>query len=101
MNRFCGCEARYIKKHPTQEGYLIYFAWHGSKRGLFKKNIYHDLMWVHAKKFVFLGAGALGTTEILLRSKSLGLKMSSHVGKDISGNGDILAFGYASAKNTF
>lgn len=71
----------------------MYFAWHGSKRGLFKKNLYHDLMWVHAKKFVFLGAGALGTTEILLRSKALGMNMSSRVGQDMSGNGDILAFG--------
>ncbi|EHY60577.1 hypothetical protein ABEF92_002714 [Exophiala dermatitidis] len=91
---FCECEARYIKKHPTQEGYLVFFAWHGSKRGLFKRNIYRDLMWVHAKSLVFLGAGALGTTEILLRSKALGMKMSNQVGKDMSGNGDILAFGY-------
>ncbi|KAK2747221.1 ERAD-associated protein [Onygenales sp. PD_40] len=51
-------------------------------------------MWVHAKKFVFLGAGALGTTEILLRSKNQGLKMSDRVGTHMSGNGDILAFGY-------
>jgi hypothetical protein len=71
----------------------VYFACHTSKRGLFKKNIYHDLMWVHAKDFVFLGAGALGTSEILLRSKALGMKMSNRVGKDMSGNGDILAFG--------
>ena len=51
-------------------------------------------MWVHAKKFVFLGAGTLGTTEILLRSKQLGLKMSNEVGARMSGNGDIFAFGY-------
>ena len=51
-------------------------------------------MWVHAKKFVFLGAGSLGTTEVLLRSKQAGLKMSERVGTEMSGNGDILAFGY-------
>lgn len=51
-------------------------------------------MWVHAKKFVFLGAGTLGTTEILLRSKQLGLQMSDAVGTRMSGNGDIFAFGY-------
>ena len=50
-------------------------------------------MWVHAKKFVFLGAGALGSTEILLRSKEMGLKMSKKVGENMSGNGDMLAFG--------
>ncbi|TAQ91395.1 hypothetical protein B7494_g351 [Chlorociboria aeruginascens] len=91
---FCECEVRYIKKHPKEEGYLVFFAWHGSKRGAFKNNIYEDLMWVHAKKCVFLGAGSIGTTEILLRSKSLGLSMSERVGTNMSGNGDILAFGY-------
>jgi choline dehydrogenase-like flavoprotein len=91
---FCECEVRYIKKHPTEEGYLIFFAWHGSKRGAFKTNLYEDLMWVHAREYVFLGAGAIGTTEILLRSKKLGLSMSDKVGKGMSGNGDILAFGY-------
>ncbi|KAK2784915.1 ERAD-associated protein [Emmonsiellopsis sp. PD_33] len=91
---FCGCEVRYVKKHPTQEGYLVFFAWHGGGRAKFKDEFHHDLMWVHAKKFVFLGAGALGTTEILLRSKNQGLKMSDRVGTHMSGNGDILAFGY-------
>ena len=54
-------------------------------------------MWVHAKKFVFLGAGSLGTTEILLRSKEAGLEVSERVGTEMSGNGDILAFGWAEA----
>jgi hypothetical protein len=51
-------------------------------------------MWVHAKKFVFLGAGTLGTTEIMLRSKQRGLPLSDRVGENMSGNGDLLAFGY-------
>ena len=91
---FCQCEVRFIKKAPDGEGYIIYFAWHGNQRGAFKKNIYEDLMWVHARKYVFLGAGSLGTTEILLRSKQMGLKMSDTVGTGMSGNGDILAFGF-------
>lgn len=91
---FCQCEVRYIKKHPDGEGYLVFFAWHGSKRGAFRENLYEDLMWVHAKKAVFLGAGSIGTTEILLRSKKLGLSMSDKVGLNMSGNGDMLAFGY-------
>ena len=91
--RFCGCEVRYIIKHPKEEGYLIFFAWHGCRRNKFKDVFYQDLMWVHAKKFVFLGAGALGSTEILLRSKEMGLKMSKKVGENMSGNGDMLAFG--------
>jgi choline dehydrogenase-like flavoprotein len=92
---FCECEVRYVKKHPDpKKGYLVFFAWHGSKRGAFKEYLYEDLMWVHAKKCVFLGAGSIGTTEILLRSKKLGLSMSDKVGIGMSGNGDMLAFGY-------
>ena len=93
FDRFCECEVRHIKPHPKGEGYIVFFAWHGSKRRAFEQNFYRDLMWVHAKKFVFLGAGALGTTEILLRSKGAGVRMSDRVGTGMSGNGDILAFG--------
>ncbi|KAI1338969.1 glucose-methanol-choline oxidoreductase [Xylariaceae sp. FL0016] len=91
---FCESEVRYITKAPDREGYIIYFAWHGRNRGHFKANLHGDLMWVHARKAVFLGAGAIGTTEILLRSKEMGLEMSEKVGQNMSGNGDILAFGY-------
>ncbi|KAI0104878.1 glucose-methanol-choline oxidoreductase [Nemania sp. FL0031] len=90
---FCESEVRYITEAP-EGGYLVYFAWHGGNRGHFKANFHEDLMWVHAKEAVFLGAGAIGTTEILLRSKQMGLKMSDRVGQGMSGNGDMLAFGY-------
>jgi len=43
---------------------------------------------------VVLGAGTLGSTEILLRSKRKGLSLSSRLGEGFSGNGDVLAFGY-------
>lgn len=42
----------------------------------------------------FLGAGALGTTEILLRSQKHGLATSLSLGQKVSGNGDILSFAY-------
>lgn len=92
---FCKCEVRYIEKvQDDRGGYLIHFACHGKGRGRFAAgNIYGDLMWVHAKKAVFLGAGSIGTTEILLRSKHMGLNMSDWVGRAMSGNGDVLAFG--------
>jgi choline dehydrogenase-like flavoprotein len=90
---FCESEVRYITKAPDRDGYIIYFAWHGRNRGHFKANLHGDLMWVHAKKAVFLGAGSIGTTEILLRSKEMGLDLSDQVGQNMSGNGDILAFG--------
>ncbi len=44
---------------------------------------------------VILGAGTLGSTEILLRSRqSAGLHLSDKLGERFSGNGDVLAFGY-------
>ena len=43
---------------------------------------------------VVLGAGTLGTTEILLRSRAMGLPLSDRVGERFSANGDIIAFGY-------
>jgi len=55
-------------------------------------------MWVQAREFVFLGAGCLGTTEILLRSREYGVPLSNRVGMNMSGNGDILAFGYNGEK---
>ncbi|KAL6690708.1 hypothetical protein J3F84DRAFT_404316 [Trichoderma pleuroticola] len=93
---FCKCEVRYIEKVQDERGgYLIYFAWHGRGRERFaEEDTYGDLMWVHAKKAVFFGAGSVGTTEILLRSKQMGLRMSDWVGRGMSGNGDVLAFGH-------
>ena len=43
---------------------------------------------------VILGAGTLGSTEILLRSQAMGLSVSERVGRRFTGNGDVLGFGY-------
>ena len=43
---------------------------------------------------VILGAGTLGSTEILLRSAAQGLPLSAQVGEHFTGNGDVLGFGY-------
>jgi cholesterol oxidase len=43
---------------------------------------------------VILGAGTLGSTEILLRSKTMGLSLSDTVGQRFTGNGDVMGFGY-------
>jgi len=43
---------------------------------------------------VVLAAGTLGSTEILLRSRHLGLPVSDRLGRGFSGNGDVLAFAY-------
>jgi hypothetical protein len=94
VHSFCECEVRFVRKAPKGDSYIVFFAWRGAKRGDFEDAFEHDLMWVHAKHCVFLAAGTLGTTEVLLRSKRFGLSMSNTVGTRMSGNGDILAFGY-------
>ena len=43
---------------------------------------------------VVLGAGALGSTEILYRSRAKGLSVSDQLGQHFSGNGDVLGFGF-------
>jgi cholesterol oxidase len=43
---------------------------------------------------VVLAAGTLGSTEILLRSRTRGLALSDRLGSRFSANGDIIAFGY-------
>ncbi|CAG8030940.1 unnamed protein product [Penicillium salamii] len=95
---FCGCEVRFVEK--ADEGqYIVHFAWHGSGRSVFSDHFREKLFWVKSREFCFLGAGSLGTTEILLRSKSRGLRMSPLVGRNLSGNGDMLIFGYNEKTN--
>ncbi|MBP7988192.1 FAD-dependent oxidoreductase [Candidatus Neomicrothrix sp.] len=43
---------------------------------------------------VLLAAGALGSTEILLRSRAVGLDVSPMLGQRFSGNGDLIAWGF-------
>ncbi len=43
---------------------------------------------------VFVGAGTLGSTEIMLRSKQKGLSLSDQLGHQFTSNGDVLGFAY-------
>ena len=43
---------------------------------------------------VILGAGSLGSTKILLKSKLHGLEMSEKIGSRFTGNGDTAGFSY-------
>ena len=52
-----------------------------------------DLRHISAS-VVILAGGALGSTEILLRSRASGLDISPAIGSGFSGNGDVLGFGY-------
>lgn len=91
MSRYCGCNVRYIQKHPD-EGYLVYFQ---DRASTLPFGSFGDkLRWVHARRLVFLGAGSIGSTEIVLRSQQAGLTTSSRVGQRLSGNGGSLSFNY-------
>jgi cholesterol oxidase len=46
---------------------------------------------------VVLAAGALGSTQVLLRSRANGLQLSPALGTHFSSNGDLLGFGYNTA----
>ena len=48
---------------------------------------------------VIIGAGAIGSTKLLLRSKKHGLRISDQTGKRFSTNGDALGFSYNGAKS--
>jgi cholesterol oxidase len=61
----------------------------GAGRAVFKA----PLITIRAA-LVILGAGTLGSTEILLRSAQRGLSLSDKLGERFTGNGDVLAFGY-------
>ncbi|QQR45900.1 GMC family oxidoreductase [Myxococcus xanthus] len=50
-------------------------------------------LWLTADR-VILAAGTMGTAELLLRSKALGLSLSGRLGQRFSNNGDVMAFGY-------
>jgi cholesterol oxidase len=43
---------------------------------------------------VILAAGTLGTAEILMRSRDMGLALSDQIGRNFTGNGDALAVGF-------
>lgn len=49
---------------------------------------------------VFVAAGALGSSEILLRSRERGLALSDRLGQAFTGNGDVLAFAYNGTPKT-
>lgn len=89
--RYCGCNVQFIRKHPDG-GYLVFFKDPVSALPL--GNSHGKLRWVHAKKLAFLGAGSIGSTEIILRSQREGLSSSPRIGKGVSGNGGMLSFGY-------
>ncbi len=78
---------KYIEK--KEDYWLVHFNYQKSGSEKFDG----QTQFVKAK-IVMLGAGSLGTTEILLRSKEKGLDISDKLGQRFTGNGDTTGFGY-------
>lgn len=84
---FTEISVRYVERKSDKWG--VHFDLLGEGREKFKSpNLFV------AADIVVLAAGALGSTEILLRSRQQGLAVSSALGKHFSGNGDVLGFAY-------
>lgn len=84
---FCGAVVQWLERRG--ERWRIHYLSPESGRDAFAA----PLLTLEAD-YVVLGAGALGSTEILLRSREKGLRLSSRLGRGFTGNGDVLAFGY-------
>ena len=84
---FTSINVRYIKKFNGH--WQVYYH----PIGIGRDNFDAPLLFVKAKN-VILGAGSLGSTEILFRSAKKGLKVSERLGMRFTGNGDVLGFGY-------
>ncbi|KAG0038392.1 hypothetical protein BGZ82_000350 [Podila clonocystis] len=86
----------HTKKKPKQKApYVVYFEWQEQTReGFLHEHGAPTAPLFVTADIVVLGAGALGSTEILLRSNRSGLPTSNQLGKHFSGNGDFLAFSY-------
>jgi len=81
---FTGAEVQWVEK--VSDGWKLHYKTADDKSA--------DALHTLTCSDLFLGAGTLGSTEILLRSQQAGLGLSPQLGKGFSGNGDVIAFGY-------
>lgn len=88
---FANASVRFLRKDSA--GWRVFYTPTGQRRDHFKspeRSI--------SATIVVLGAGSLGSTEILLRSQANGLALSERLGHGFSGNGDVLAFAWNGQK---
>ncbi|MEO8146682.1 MAG: GMC family oxidoreductase N-terminal domain-containing protein [Bacteroidia bacterium] len=84
---FCETGVQYVERKNNK--WLVYFNVYNVGREKFDA----PPLCITADN-VIISAGALGSTEILLRSRENGLSVSPALGKHFTGNGDVLGFGY-------
>jgi cholesterol oxidase len=86
---FCETPVRTVRPAGGRAGWIVTFDAPGDGRhrlGAPASFVFADV--------VVLAAGTLGSTQILMRSRSEGLAVSPRLGTRFSGNGDVLAFAY-------
>jgi cholesterol oxidase len=89
---FTQVEVDHLVKVPDG-GYVVHYTYHpdpgqSSRQGILRASV------------VILAAGALGSAEILLRSREAGLSCSEALGHSFSGNGDFLGVAYNTDQQT-
>ncbi|QRR01488.1 GMC family oxidoreductase N-terminal domain-containing protein [Dyadobacter sandarakinus] len=84
---YCNIDVSHISK--SGDKWLVYYEVFDSFREKFKA----PLLFCQSA-IVIVSGGALGSTEILLRSGQNGLPLSAQLGQRFTGNGDVLGFAY-------
>ncbi|NEU09153.1 GMC family oxidoreductase [Flavihumibacter sp. R14] len=84
---FCNIDVKHVERSGGK--WVVNFEVFNTSREDFKA----PYMFVRAATVIVAG-GALGSTEILLRSKQEGLEISPTLGQRFTGNGDVLGFAY-------
>jgi len=82
-----GAQVRSVQR--SGDAWLVHYRVPGRGMGGFEA----PELFVRAG-IVVLGAGALGSTEILLRSAERGLAVSGRLGRGFTANGDVISFAY-------
>ena len=92
---YTGASVLTVQRCANDQGWTVRFRRNATAKSILKSEIFQ----IRAR-IVIIAAGTLGSTEILLRSKTRAenpLPCSSKVGHGFSTNGDMIAFGYAGA----
>jgi cholesterol oxidase len=89
---YCGATALRVLRPPDRDDAWAVLVTHTDEA---LRRCENGPRWIVARR-VILAAGALGSTEILLRSQRAtpALGLSPRLGQGFSGNGDLIAFGY-------
>lgn len=90
---FTQVEVKRVEK-DAGGGYLVHYVRRESARGQLEQGT------LKAKRMVIIGAGSLGSTGILLRSRDQGLPLPDSLGTQFSGNGDFFGVAYNSDQRT-